>query len=275
MKVRYKGTLRRFGLLVRSVPPLTFTLFVLSVFLMNLLANKSLSIPISWLALDCGIIVSWVAFLCMDILTRRFGPVAATELSVLAISINLCACLIMFAASRIPGVWGAFYDFGENDIVNGALDGTFGGTWYVVLGSTAAFVISAAVNNFTNFLIGKGCKKGGFGEYALRSYVSTAIGQFCDNLAFAFIVSHVFFGWSAVQCLTCAATGMVAELLLEAAFSPIGYRVCRRWENLGVGKEYLALVGNGDSAEYGKKADCKEGAAREERAGDIREGGEQ
>ncbi len=242
-----KAFFHRYFTLLRSVPPLTFALFILSVFSMNLLANKSLNIPLDFLALDAGIIVSWVAFLCMDVLTKHYGPRAATLLSVTAIAVNLFACLILYLASLIPGTWGAFYDFGGLDAVNGALDSTFGGTWYVVLGSTAAFIVSAVVNNFSNWGIGKLCKRrpDGFAAYALRTYLSTALGQFVDNLTFAFLVSHFFFGWSAVQCLTCAATGMVAELLIEMLFSPIGYRMCAAWKRREVGKEYFAVCGEG------------------------------
>ncbi len=244
MKEKFAAFFRECATLLRSVPPLTFCFFVLAVVAMNLLANKSLNLPVDWLALDCGIIVSWVAFLCMDVLTKHFGPKAATIISVTAIVVNLFLCLIFFLAKLIPGTWGAFYDFGENPVINEALDSTFGGTWYVVLGSTVAFVASAVINNFTNFAVGKIFKKkpDGFGAYACRTYVSTAIGQFADNLIFALIVSLKFFGWSLPQCLTCAATGMVVELLLELVFSPIGYRVCKRWEKRGVGAEYFSLL---------------------------------
>ena len=247
---RMKSFFLSYRTLLRSVPPIAFALFILSVFAMNLLANKSLDIPLDWLALDAGILVSWVAFLCMDVLTKHFGPGAATLISITAIAINLLACLILYLASLIPGTWGAFYDFGELPPINQALDGTFGGTWYVVMGSTVAFAVSAVINNFTNFAIGKLFRKNpdGFGAYACRTYLSTAVAQFADNLVFALIVSLNFFGWSIVQCLTCAATGMVAELLLELVFSPVGYRICKKWKTREVGKEYftyLAGIKNG------------------------------
>ena len=211
---------------------------------MNLLANKSIDLNVSWLALDCGIVVSWVAFLCMDVLTKHFGPRAATQISLFAIVLNLLACLIMYVASLIPGTWGAFFDFGEQVVINDSLNATFGGTWYVLLGSTVAFVASAVINNFANWGIGKIFvkKPDGFGAYVCRTYLSTAVAQFADNLIFALIVSHFFFDWSVVQCLTCAATGMLAELLCEALFSPLGFAVCRRWQKDNVGKDYFEYI---------------------------------
>lgn len=230
MKQKIKQYFEDFRLLLKSVPPLIFSLFILAVFAMNLLANKSIDLGVDWLALDCGIVVSWIVFLCMDVLTKMFGPKAATQLSVVAIVINLAACLLLFAVSKIDGTWGQFFELGEQEVVNEALDNTIGGTWYVVLGSAVAFVVSAVINNFTNFAIGKAFKRNpdGFGAYACRAYVSTAIAQFVDNLVFALIVSHFFFGWTVVQCLTCAATGMVVELLCEVIFSPLGYLYLKR-----------------------------------------------
>ena len=230
MKQKFKQAFAEFQLLLKSVPPLIFSLFILAVFAMNLLANKSIDLGVSWLALDCGIIVSWVVFLCMDVLTKLFGPKAATQLSVVAICVNLVACLLLFSASKIDGTWGQFFELGEQQVVNDALDNTFGGTWYVVIGSAVAFVVSAVINNFTNFFIGKAFKRNpdGFGAYACRAYVSTAIAQFVDNLVFALLVSHFFFGWSIVQCLTCAATGMLVELLCEVIFSPLGFLWLKR-----------------------------------------------
>ena len=96
MKEKIKNEFREIKLLLRSVPSALVTLFVLSVFAMNLLANKSLNLPFSWVALDCGIIVSWFAFLAMDIVTKHFGPKAATQLSAFAIFANLLFCLLFF-----------------------------------------------------------------------------------------------------------------------------------------------------------------------------------
>lgn len=235
MKFSLKEEWKEFKLLMSSVPAFTVVVFVLSVVSMNLLANKSI-INTEYLALDCGIIVSWGAFLSMDMLTKHFGPKAATQISLVAVAVNLVLCLLFFAASKIPGIW----SWGSGE----ALDKTFGGTWYVLLGSTAAFIVSAVVNNTVNYAVGKAFKKrpDGVGAYICRTYVSTAVGQFVDNFTFAIIVSKFFFGWSWVQCITCAVTGMLVELVCEAAFAHLGYLVCRKWKERGVGKEYFGYV---------------------------------
>ena len=222
-----KRILEEFRGMLRSVPPLPACLLVLSVVGMNLLANKSIHTGVDWLALDCGILFSWLTFLTMDILTQSCGPRAATLMSLLALGLNLFMALMFFLGSLVPGVWGESFVEGSEDILNAALNNTFGGTWYILLGSSAAFAVSALLNNFLNHGIGKALKRRNFGACALRAYVSTFLAQFADNLVFALLVSRVFFGWTTVQCLTCALTGAVLELALEVLFSPVGYRVSR------------------------------------------------
>lgn len=214
--------------LLRSANPLVVSLLFLSVVGMNLLANKSIDTGVEWLALDCGILFSWLTFLSMDILTQSYGPKAATMLSFAALLMNLLMAGIFFAASCIPGVWGESFVEGSEKILNAALDHTFGGTWFILLGSSIAFISSAAINNFINHDIGRRLTRShGFGSFAIRAYVSTLVAQFADNLIFALLVSKTFFGWTLLQCFTCALTGAVLELMFEVFFSPLGYGLAR------------------------------------------------
>lgn len=237
----FKKECKDISILLKSIPAPIFALFVIAIIAMNLLANKAVSIPWSWLALDCGIIVSWIAFMTNDIITKHFGPKEATKISVVAILINLLICLLFFIASKIPGIWGESYVDGSEAIINNAINKTFGGTWYVVLGSTIAFLVSAVVNNAINYGLGLIIKKkpNGFKTFAIRSYISTGIGQFVDNFCFALIVSHVFFGWTMLQCITCSLTGMVLELFFEVVFSPLGYKIVQKWKAENVGQLYF------------------------------------
>lgn len=229
-------------ILLRSVPSVVMALFTVSVILMNLLANKEIDTGLSWLALDCGLIVSWLSFLSMDMLTKRFGAKASVKLSITAAAINLLVCGILFVVSKIPGNWAEFYTY-ESEIVNDSLNSTIGGTWYILLGSTIAFLVAAVVNSIINVGIGKLLKSDTFAAFATRSYISTGVGQFVDNMVFSLIVSHIFFGWTLLQCITCSLTGCLVELICEIIFSPIGYRVSKQWDTLNVGKEYLDYTG--------------------------------
>ena len=227
-------------ILLRSIPATVVTLFAVSVICMNLLANKTL-VQVDWIALDGGILISWLSFMCMDIITKHFGPKASNSITILAAMINLLTCLIFFVASIIPSNAGNY----------SAFDGIFGGTWFILLGSTVAFLASAIINNSLNWMIGNAFRKNPDGKlaYATRTYVSTFIGQFLDNFIFSVIVFVFFapifwdgFHWTLIQCATCALTGAVAELIMEILFSPIGYRITRKWKNEAVGFEYLNFI---------------------------------
>ena len=235
-----KNEILEFKILLRSIPATVVTLFVVSVICMNLLANKTL-LQLEWIALDGGILISWLSFMCMDIITKHFGPKASNSVSVLAAAINLLTCLIFFVASVIPSTASDYTAF----------DSIFGGTWFILMGSTVAFLISALINNGLNALVGSFFRHDPDGKiaYAARSYISTFIAQFLDNFIFSVIVfvicAPIFwdgFHWTVLQCAMCALTGAVAELLMEVAFSPIGYRITQAWQRDSVGKAYLDFI---------------------------------
>ena len=236
MRNRIKQFFSDTSLLLRSIPSPVITAFVLSVVLMNLLANKTIYQK-GFFAVDGGIVVSWACFLCMDIITKHFGAKAATQASIFALAVNLFCVGIFAIVSLIPT---------ETDY--SAFNGIFGGSWFIVLSSSLAFIASAVANNALNAAIGRMFKANpdGRAAYYTRSYVSTFIGQFIDNMVFASLVFMVFapvywggFSWTLPQCVTCSLIGAFLELFMEALFSPIGYGVTRRWRSQGVGSAYL------------------------------------
>ena len=231
---------RENALLLKSIPATVVSLFVVSVICMNLLANKTL-VQTSWIALDGGILISWLSFMCMDMITKHFGPKASNRISILAVGVNLLTCLIFFVASAIPSTADDY----------SAFDGIFGGTWFILLSSTVAFLISALINNSLNWAVGRAFRKNPEGKaaYATRTYISTFIGQFCDNFIFSVIVFMFFapiywdgFSWTLLQCTMCALTGAVAELVMEILFSPIGYRITKKWKAESIGEAYLDYI---------------------------------
>ena len=228
---------RETEILLRSIPSIVVSLFVVSVICMNLLANKTL-FQNDYIALDGGILISWLSFMCMDIITKYFGPKASNKIAILASAINVLTCLIFFIASIIPSQANDYTAFNE----------IFGGTWFILLGSTIAFLTSAVINNFLNWTIGKTFYNHPDGKlaYAASTYISTFVGQFLDNFIFSIIVFVFFapifwdgFHWTILQCATCALTGAMAELIMEIIFSPFGYRILMRWKEHNVGEEYL------------------------------------
>ena len=110
----------------------------------ELVSHKTI-VQTCWIALDGGILISWLSFLCMDIITKHFGARASNMIALFATAVNLLVSLVFYIASVIPS--------SADDYT--ALNEILGGTWFILLGSTVAFLVSAAVNNGLNGSIGR------------------------------------------------------------------------------------------------------------------------
>ena len=257
MKKSFKGWLNSelsdYKSLLRSIPSTVVMFFVLSVVCMNLLANKLLIDPsitakiFGGFTLDCGYTISWISFLCMDMVCKRFGPKAATKLSIFAILVNLLVTFAFWLIMKTPGLWWPAYL--ENDAtdlgINSALSSVFAGSWEIVVGSAVAMLLSSIVNALLNSKIGKAIEDDNtYKKFAVRSFISTAVAQWVDNIAFTTALgilaySNVAGYFSISNLIINPLIGMIIELICEVVFSPIGYKVSKNWTLEGVGQEYL------------------------------------
>lgn len=227
--------------LLHSVPSLVTSVFVLSVVCMNLLASRELYRS-EYFCINCGLALSWISFLCMDCICKRFGAKAAFYVSFTAMIINILTTLCFKLLCMTPGRWAAYYsaaDDAAGTLIHNGIDQTFSSSWYVVAGSALAMLASALVNGVMNQAIGRIADRGGFSGFAARSLISTCIAQWVDNFVFSILVSYVFFGWTITQVLICSTTSMVIELVAEAIFSPLGYKISKGWEEKKVGEKYI------------------------------------
>lgn len=232
-------------LMLRSVPSLIVTLFCVSVVIMNLMAGKTIVITDpSRFGVTGGILISWIPFLCMDILNRSYGARVATKINILALGINLLCVGVFELVARIQvGGDPEFYT---------AFNSTFKQTWQILLASSIAFLLSGVFNNVINAGIAKFFKHDPNGKkaYYARSYGSTILAQFIDNFVFTSLAFLVFFklsvgssfGWTWWTVLGSATFNAILELVMEMIFSPFGYKVCKKWEEENIGKEYLEFV---------------------------------
>ena len=228
--------------LLRSVPGLVTTLFVVSVVIMNFAAAKTVVMTNpSWLGITGGVLLSWIPFLVMDIVVKTYGSKAATKMNILGLGMNLLVVGFMHLIT--------LFQVGGDPSTYAAFNATFSQTWQILLASSIAFLVSGIVNNILNAAIGKLFRKNPDGKaaYVTRTYVSTAVGQFIDNFIFTGLAFLVFFqlsigtslGWTIWTVLGTAVFGAAMELLMEVIFSPLGYKMCKKWREEGVGKDYL------------------------------------
>lgn len=248
MKTKIKNLIHETKVLFHSLSAMTVTFFVMSIVLMNLLANiVFIDVP-GILVLDAGIFLSWIVFLALDMVCKRYGAKAANILTVFAIIVNLLiTCLFVLVAYL--GCLASGIDFAA--IPEGSFLLILKGDWSILFASTLAVLVSAICQNLMNVTIKKlfakkhNDKK--FTSYAVASYISTAIGQFVDNLVFGvFLYLVIFAQWGMAytfpQVLGQAFIAMLVELVCEVVFSPLGYKVARKWEDEGRGQDYLDLL---------------------------------
>ena len=152
-----RSTIEEYKVLLRSVPAMVIAVFILSVVLMNLLAGRELYRS-DYFCLNTGLALSWISFLCMDCICKRFGAKAATRISVVAIVVNMICAVIFWLLMKTPGQWAAYYSAGDpatGQMITAGIDSTFAGAWYVVLGSSAAMLASSVVNSHLNHMVGE------------------------------------------------------------------------------------------------------------------------
>lgn len=234
--------LKDWKMLLRSIPSLVTTLFVVSVVVMNLMAAKTIVMTEpSWLGVTGGLVLSWLPFLCMDIVVKTYGAKAATKLNIIGLLINL-GCVGIFQVISMIQIGGDANTYE-------AFNSVFKQTWQILTASSIAFLISGIFNNVVNVAVGKLFRKNPDGKtaYVTRTYVSTFIGQFVDNFIFTGLAFLVFFklsigtslGWTIWTVLGTAVFGAVLELVMEVIFSPLGYYICKKWREDSVGQDYL------------------------------------
>jgi uncharacterized integral membrane protein (TIGR00697 family) len=234
-------------MLLRSIPGVVTMLFIMATITMNLAANKIVwsgiyinDIP--FVSITGGIFLSWAVFLVMDIVTKTYGTKAAIKLTVLGALVNAIAVIFL----ALIALFTAKYPFeGASNI----FDTLFGfeahaapQPWQILISSTIAYIISGIINAIINGLFGKIFKKNLDGKLAFycRSYVSTIFGQFVDNFIYGALAFADFVKFYTFPTLICIAlVGALIELFFEVFFSPISYRISKKWHSEGVVKDYF------------------------------------
>lgn len=236
MVSKIKSIIEDYKVLLRNVPALVTVTFCVSTLWMNIAAGKIIC-NVGSVAVTGGFLLSFMPFLCMDCTTRRFGARASILLNILSAVCNVLFTLLLALVAAIPTP-GSDYT---------AFNTVCGSAWFIVLGSTVAFIVSGVANSIINSAIGHLFKKnpnGGTAFY-IRSWVSTFIGQAIDNFLFLYIVYGIFapiyWGMSLpiTTCIGTAIFGGLLELLTELVFSPLGLRIVKNWDAHDVGREYI------------------------------------
>jgi len=235
MKSKKTSLVADYKMLLRNVPALVTVIFCVGTCWMNVAAGKVIFNAFN-VAITGGFIISFLPFLCLDIVSKRFGARAAILLNLLSAAANTIFVLGLSLVAAIPT---------EQDY--SAFNSVLGGVWFITLSSIVAFVLSGVVNSLLNASIGKLFKNKTSGvEFATRSFLSTFVGQAVDNFIFIagvyVIFAPKFWGMDPLPIMTCVGTAIVGgffELICEVITAPIGYKIVKNWERDGIGHEYI------------------------------------
>lgn len=231
-------------LLFKSIPGIVLTLYILATVLMNLLASVAL-VNEKWLALDAGILVSFIGFILSDMIVKRFGTGAAIRVTILGFVINLSVAglftIVAFIAKQTNGSF-ALSDYATLT------------QWWIIGASAIAFLLSGILDAVIHHAIVRAFKKNpdGFMAHAVSAWGSTFIGQAFDNLLFGLLFTFpaAMIGLWGMSPMTfqalfgLALAGGVIELLCQVLFTKVGYNVAESWRKNNVGQEYLDYISN-------------------------------
>ncbi|MCQ2802239.1 MAG: VUT family protein [Bacilli bacterium] len=224
---KIKNIFRNFIADIKTIPGILLGLFIITVILMNIFARQTIY-QNNLIAIDGGIIITWVAVVISDVVTITRGPKATIKMTILATATSLFVSLILYLISFIPGVK-------NSDIYTKV----FSGTWFVIISSAIAFVCSNSFDAILNHFIGNRFKDSK-NKVAITTRVigSTAASTLLDNLIFNIFTFMIFapifldgFHWTFVQCLFCALTYAGIEIVIEVLMLPITYKCVKKIGN--------------------------------------------
>lgn len=237
-----KNEIKTSRVLFRSIPGITLGLFLIATVIMNILASVAL-VNESWIALDAGILVSFIGFIFSDMIVKRFGAKAAVRTTVLGFIVNILIALLLTAVAFIAKATGEYYPLSDYASLT---------QWWIIGASAAAFLVSGILNAGLHHLILKPFKKNrdGLKAHAISAWGSTFVGQAVDNLIFGLIFTFPasligLWGMTPVTILGLAGfaiSGGIVELLCQILFTPLGFRIAESWRKNDVGREYLDLI---------------------------------
>lgn len=191
--------------------------YFVGVVLQNILAVKMIGTS-DINIMDCGVLISWLVFACMDIITELFDKKTAVKYFTIASVFNIFFTCVFLIAIVIPGT---------DATMSNALAMVLGTNWRIVVASVIAFWLGNYVNAFIMYAMRVKSKNTNKTlSFIFRATMSTLFGQFIDNMLFyliAFapigIASTYELSWIAILQNVALTTSI--EFVVEAFASPL------------------------------------------------------
>lgn len=161
-----------------------------------------------------GILLSWILFAAMDLITEVWDKKRATQVLTFAVLVNVIIVLIAQLLIILPGPY---------DEQNIAFKQIMSNGPRTLLASMLAMWLSGYINIMIMHIMKTRTRdKNHSGFFVFRSTISTLVGQFIDNTVFLLIafapIGLSIFEIPVKDILTSATTGALLETLMEIVF---------------------------------------------------------
>ena len=194
----------------------------------NLMAVKMLGTA-TFTFCDSGLLISWLVFACMDIVTETMGKREAVKYFTVASGLNIFFSIVYMLVIALPGT---------DVVMSESFANVFGTNWRIVISSVTAFWMGNYINTFIMYAMRVKAKdENNTAGFIARAVVSTIFGQLVDNTLFSVMAFGPFgipgsyeLPWVAI--FQTVAFGTVMETASEALFSPVTASVVKRLKTL-------------------------------------------
>ena len=188
-----------------NILKIMFGIYASAIIIQNILATKQIDITI--FTVTTGILVSPIVFIIQDIIAELYGYKDAKKMVLLGFIMNFVGVLLFTLAINIPS--SAFWNNQE------AFSSILGTTFRISIASFTAYIIGSLTNSKIMVVLKEKYPKSLF----IRAISSTIVGQFLDNVVFAFIGFLGVLPLPAIISMVIG--GTIFEVLYEIIFYPI------------------------------------------------------
>lgn len=188
--------------------------------LMNIYCMKPISFGLPFIVMDGGLLISWIAFAILNIVTEAYNELIARKLIVVTFIISFSFSVISFLITLLPTTDDYVYQAIHFQFI-------FSGNFRAIIASHIAMLLSSILHVK---LIDKLSK---YTSFVKRAVVSASIGQFFDNALFELIafmpIGLTMYELKYKDIFTAVICSTIIEVTLQMLFTiPFGHKIVKK-----------------------------------------------
>lgn len=196
------------------------SLYTSVIILMNIYCMKPISFGLPFIVMDGGLLISWIAFAILNIVTESYGELIAKKLIIITFVISFCFSIFSYLITLLPTTHDYVYQAIHFEYI-------FSGNFRAILASHIAMLLSSILHVK---IIDRLSKYTGFVK---RAFVSATIGQLIDNAIFEFIafapIGLSVYELRLIDIITAVFCSTIIEVVLQMCFTiPFGKKIVKK-----------------------------------------------